>query len=63
MSHKIREINRTTSAPQSFFNKVAIRGGSRRIQKRGNKIIGLQNQQNKSRQIWFKNTTDLDHKL
>ena len=42
---------------------LIIRAESSRIQKSGERYNGFTNQHNLLSQKWFKNTTDLDHKL
>ena len=44
-------------------HKLSIRAESSRIQKLGKRYNGFTNQQNLLSHKWFKNTTDLDHKL
>ena len=45
------------------YKNLFIRAESSRIQELGKRYNGFTNQQNLLSHKWFKNTTDLDHKL
>ena len=46
-----------------IFSNQTLLAQNRRIQKSGKRYNGFTNQHNLLSHKWFKNTTDLDHKL